>query len=432
MNTQTQTVKGDHVPDGWQRVRLGDAAKVVMGQSPPGETVLDWDEGAHLNSGLPFVQGNAEFGINFPDPLKWCTQPVKVAYPDDLLISVRAPVGETNRANQILGIGRGLAAIQFDEASRSYGWHAVNQAKESLDRVAQGSTFQAIGSNELRSLPILLPPLAEQQRIAAILDAIDEAIDCTEAVIAATERLRDALLDDLLTLGVPGWHSEWRDAPGLGVIPADWEVVRLGDVAEVKSGIGFPIDRQGRLDGAYPFIKVSDMTLEGNGTYILNANNYVDFKDVNELGAHVFTPGTIVFPKVGAAIATNKKRVLTVQTIIDNNMAGVTVADTNRCNRRFLYHWFKSIDLFKFANVSAVPSITGSRLKLAFVPLPPLSEQGAIAAMIDGIEEAIGQVHEERDGLQSLKASASDALLTGRVRVPLSSGIIRAIETIGA
>ena len=85
-------------------------------------------------------------------------------------------------------------------------------------------------------LPILLPPLAEQRRIAAILDAIDEAIERTEAVIAATERLRDALLHDLLTLGVPGWHSEWRDVPGLGVIPSDWEVVRLGDVAEVVGG----------------------------------------------------------------------------------------------------------------------------------------------------------------------------------------------------
>ena len=66
-----------------------------------------------------------------------------------------------------------------------------------------------------RSLPILLPPLPEQRAIAAVLDAIDGAIERTEAVIAATERLRDALLHELLTRGVPGWHSEWRNAgPG--------------------------------------------------------------------------------------------------------------------------------------------------------------------------------------------------------------------------
>ena len=83
------------------------------------------------------------------------------------------------------------------------------------------------------ALPLLLPPLTEQRAIAAVLDAIDNAIERTEAVVAATECLRDAMVHDLLTRGVPGWHSKWRDVPGLGTIPADWEVVRLGDVAEV-------------------------------------------------------------------------------------------------------------------------------------------------------------------------------------------------------
>ena len=92
-----------------------------------------------------------------------------------------------------------------------------------------------INATEYSSLPILLPPLAEQGAIAAVLDGIDDAIEGTDAVIAATERLRDALLHDLLTLGVPGWHSEWRDVPGLGVVPASWDVVRLGDVCAPQS-----------------------------------------------------------------------------------------------------------------------------------------------------------------------------------------------------
>ena len=78
------------------------------------------------------------------------------------------------------------------------------------------------------ALPILLPPLPEQRAVAAVLDSIDEAIERTEAVIATTERLRDALLHELLTRGVPGWHTEWKDVPGIGTMPADWEVVRLG------------------------------------------------------------------------------------------------------------------------------------------------------------------------------------------------------------
>ena len=81
---------------------------------------------------------------------------------------------------------------------------------------------------------IALPPLPEQRAIADVLDSIDDAIERTEAVIAATETLRDSLLHELLTRGVPGWHTEWKDVPGIGTIPADWEVVRLGEVAEVR------------------------------------------------------------------------------------------------------------------------------------------------------------------------------------------------------
>ena len=159
------------------------------------------------------------------------------------------------------------------------------------------------------------------------------------------------------------------------------------------------------------------MNLLGNETYIRSANNYVNKEDADELGANVFTPGTIVFPKVGAAIATNKKRVLTAPTIIDNNMAGVTVTAVGKCDRRFLHCWFESVDLFEFANVSAVPSITGSRLKRALIPLPAKAEQQAIAAALGGVDEAVKQARQERDGLQLLKASTTDALLSGRVRV---------------
>ena len=92
--------------------------------------------------------------------------------------------------------------------------------------------------NHLREFSFVCPPLPEQRAIAAVLDAIDGAIERTEAAIAATERLRDALLHELLTRGVPGWHTEWKEAPGIGTIPACWEVMRLGDgVTHVGSGV---------------------------------------------------------------------------------------------------------------------------------------------------------------------------------------------------
>ena len=172
-------------------------------------------------------------------------------------------------------------------------------------------------------------------------------------------------------------------------VPDGWRIVKLGDVAEVRGGIGFPLEKQGRCSGVYPFIKVSDMNLKGNETYIRSANNYIDKDDAVQLKANVFAPGTIVFPKVGAAIATNKKRSLSIPTVIDNNLVGITVSNARQCNARFLHNWFESIDLTRLANVSTVPSITASRLKREFILLPPLAEQWAIAAVLDAIEAAI-------------------------------------------
>ena len=119
-------------------------------------------------------------------------------------------------------------------------YYSMSSLRTELERRAAGSTFLEVSRDSVRSLPLLFPPLPEQRAIAAVLDSIDEAIERTEAVITATERLRDALLHELLTRGVPGWHSEWKEVSGIGTVPACWEVVRLGELAEVASGQADP------------------------------------------------------------------------------------------------------------------------------------------------------------------------------------------------
>ena len=106
------------------------------------------------------------------------------------------------------------------------------------------------------------PPLDEQRGIAAVLDAIDDAIERSEAVIAATEELRRSLLHELLSRGVPGRHSEWREVRGLGVVPACWEVVRLGEVCErPEYGAGASARP---FDPALPrYVRITDITDDG-------------------------------------------------------------------------------------------------------------------------------------------------------------------------
>ena len=214
----------NRTPDGWRQSTLGEIAQLVMGQSPDGSDVND------DGNGTPFLQGNAEFGTRYPTAVFSCTKPGRLSKVGDILISVRAPVGEINVADREYCIGRGLAAIRMPDAERLFGWFLIEASKHRLRRVSQGSTFDAINKDDLAQLPVLLPTESERPRIGATLNAVDDAIERTRDVIDQTRRLKTALLQDLLTTGLPGRHHEFKQVRALGRIPKEWDVVHLGDL----------------------------------------------------------------------------------------------------------------------------------------------------------------------------------------------------------
>ena len=419
--TSAKPSPDDHtLPDGWQRVRLGDVAEVVMGQSPPGEVVVDWQGEALDVDGLPFIQGNAEFGTKYPAPLKWCLQPYKVAIPGDVLISVRAPVGETNRVANQMGIGRGLAAIRFDKESQPFGWQVLNHSKSALSRVTQGSTFAAIGGGELRNLPILLPPLPEQRAIAAVLDSIDDAIEGAEAVIAATEGLRDALLHDLLTRGLPGQHTEFRDVPGLGIIPADWDVVCLGDVAEVQTGRA--VNKKAVADGELkiPYLSVANVK-DGYLDLRIVKTMLVSNTDVERYG---LKKGDVLFTEGGDADKLGRGSVWggEISPCLHQNhvfavrpSADVLIPDflSSFASSGFGKRYF----LGAAKQTTNLASVNSTQLKEMTLALPNIREQRKIVGAVSAMGVSIQEATVERDNLRLLKASTAEALMTGRMRM---------------
>ncbi len=214
---------------------LGDVAGFEMGQSPPSSTVAEG-----LDCGLAFLQGNSDFTALHPSPRQCCRLPSKTCEPGDILISVRAPVGAINVADRRYCIGRGLAAVHYIGADPKFGAHALRYFAPTLQRVAQGTTFAAIGRRQLEQLRIWLPPGAEQRVIAEILDTVDAAIRKTEAIIAKLGQVKQGLLHDLLTRGIdengqvrdPVRDPEQFEDSPLGQIPRGWRVERFGDIAD--------------------------------------------------------------------------------------------------------------------------------------------------------------------------------------------------------
>jgi len=181
------------IPDDWQVQNLADKALIILGQSPPSSACNE------TVKGYPFYQGNADFGYLHPLPQRWIEDPLKVARKDDILISVRAPVGELNIANTDCCIGRGVGAIRPLSANRDFVYYTLLNARNSLASVSQGSTFDAINGKELRNLPLLIPPLPEQKRIAAILSSVDENIQTEQAKLQQNIKIKRGLLQDLLS-----------------------------------------------------------------------------------------------------------------------------------------------------------------------------------------------------------------------------------------
>jgi type I restriction enzyme S subunit len=185
------------IPKEWEVVKLGDKelVEIIMGQSPPSSTYN------REGKGLPFLQGKMEFGDIYPSPIMYCSQPIKIAEPNDILISVRAPVGDVNIAPYKLCIGRGLAAIRFNlnRASHWFYFYYFQKIKNFLENLGKGSTFKAITKEDLENLKVPYPPLCEQQKIAEILSTLDKRLEIERKEKAKLERIKQGLMDLLLT-----------------------------------------------------------------------------------------------------------------------------------------------------------------------------------------------------------------------------------------
>jgi len=200
---------------------LGNFCLVIAGQSPNGSAYNDVAEG------LPFYQGKKEFGQRYiSSPRVWTREITKVAEPDDILMSVRAPVGPVNFTKEKICIGRGLAAIRpKSELNRSYLFYFLLSAQNILTGKA-GAVFPSISKADIESIQLRVPTLAEQRRIVGILDEAFAGLDAmranTEANARSGYRLFEAEFNRIMT---PNGGS--------------WVEARFSEICEIKHGFAF-------------------------------------------------------------------------------------------------------------------------------------------------------------------------------------------------
>jgi type I restriction enzyme S subunit len=181
--------------DGWIETSLEEIAEVIMGQSPDGKTYNQ------SGDGLPFMQGSAEFGEHHPTPEKWCSDPKKIAEPGDLLLSVRAPVGDTNFADQRIAVGRGLSVIRANSNSVTEFIRFVIQLNVA-EMIASSGTgmFASITGKNLKEFKVLLPPLPEQKRIVDLISSVDSYIEALQQQLVSIQSIRSSISESFWSL----------------------------------------------------------------------------------------------------------------------------------------------------------------------------------------------------------------------------------------
>jgi type I restriction enzyme, S subunit len=223
------------LPKRWRWVQLGQVCEIIAGQSPPGSTYF------REPVGLPFFQGKMDFGKLNPTTRTWCSKPIKISQPGDILISVRAPVGPTNVADAKCCIGRGLAAIRCsDKVNKDYILWALKLFELDISKMGSGSTFTSINIPELKKFEIPLPSLTEQQRIAKRLNEQMASIEKARAAVDARLEAAQALPAAYLREVFPQRGQE---------LPKGWRWSQLKDVCKQdKNIIDFKDERRNNLD----------------------------------------------------------------------------------------------------------------------------------------------------------------------------------------
>jgi type I restriction enzyme S subunit len=392
--------------------RLDFVAHLEMGQSPPSNVVSDVPE-----AGMPFLQGNAEFTDAHPEPRLWCSRPQKTCEAADVLISVRAPVGSINVADRAYCIGRGLAAVRFTRVQPEYGAFALKHYAPSLQRVAQGTTFDAVGRRELGALKIWFPSLAEQRCIAEVLDTLDEAIRNAEQLIAKLKQVKQGLLHDLLTCGIdengelrdPERHPEQFKKSPLGWIPREWDVAVAGQLCQsIVPGRNKPT-----LDGgALPWITVGDL----DAPYVFESKLGLSLSldAVRTAGGRTVPARAVVMSCVGEF---GKVAVAAREIVINQQLHGFI------CSDRLLPEWLalclvmQGRYMGKIATQTTIKYLNKAGCEAVPVAVPSVGEQQRV---VDGLARLDARINEECRSvskLLSVKRGLSDDLLLGRVRV---------------
>lgn len=412
------------VPGGWTVAELGDVFHVTGGDSAP------QDEKVFSREGIPFIRmktlGVVHQTNNLSDSNEFIHPDIaekfnmRLFQPGTIILPRSGSVYMNHRA--ILGcpayiVGH-LAALVAKDSNVDIQYAYYYLCKLNLAPYSTKTTsLDSISFTELKKIPLVFPPIPEQQKIAAILSSVDDAIEKTKSVIEQTKVVKKGLMQELLTRGIPGRHKKFKKTR-IGKIPEEWEVVRFKNIAHLitsgsrgwaqyYSDIGPLFLRIGNLTRDHINLRLDNlihvnMPKNAEGTRALATEGDILISITADLGVIGIIPQGF-----GEAY-------------VNQHIALVKVNFTH-FNPRWIAHFLSSKvgqrELQKMNDSGSKAGLNLNAIANLKIAMPGKNEQKHIAALIDHIDEYIEDETDIVSSFQNLKAALMQVLLSGEVRV---------------
>ncbi|MCU7805662.1 MAG: restriction endonuclease subunit S [Candidatus Thiodiazotropha sp. (ex Lucinoma borealis)] len=323
-----------------------------MGQAPIGSSYND------IGDGHALIAGAGDFGDTTPSPKKYTLKPTRISRPNDLILCIRATIGNLNWSDSEYCLGRGVAGLRpiVGKLDRNYLWHFIQANRGQLESRGTGSTFKQVSRSHIEEWNIPLPPLEEQKRIAAILDKADAVRRKRQQAIDLTDQLLRSVFLDMF--GDPVTN------------PKGWEKVELGELCDICRG-GSPRPIQNYLGGTYPWIKIGDATKD-NDIYIESTKEKIQESGLSK--TRLLQPGALIFANCGVSLGF--ARILKIAGCIHDGWLALEVNE-ERLNQIFLLKAINQITKHfqMIAPDGTQPNLNTNIMKNFELILPPLEMQ---------------------------------------------------------
>lgn len=201
------------------------------------------------------------------------------------------------------------------------------------------------------------------------------------------------------------------------ICPADWETTSLRELADIGQGYTFKREYQGNHIGRWNYFKVADIGLQSSSIYLSSSINKIDDFLLKQLGYKPFHAGSIVFPRVGAALLNNNKKILLHDSLVDDNVLVLSIKNKAVCSNIFLYYLLSKFQLADWCNSGLVPVINSKTVLKQSIHLPEFTEQQKISAILSTQDKAIGLKDKLLAEKQRQKKYLMQQLLTGKKRL---------------